>query len=251
MHHVTIAIIGTDLTDNLAALPPAFDYGETRYTIHSSPKIQYVPTPEGMQVIKNFDLMLDFSMGDDHYFKQLGSSHYQHFKRLPKTCQLIEGLNARGRLTPPYREMIEIPGFYLCLGDTGSHLLSGHGVGDMGRLVVKPENGARGASQAIVPATHLSLVLNDLRERKLSRPEMVSKYPGVTFSDYPDEEGVPFLDRQDALMVMDYLPDVDAEYRLLLAGDAIRGYRREREGWVNSSKLTSISTPLCRKCRLS
>lgn len=224
MKHVTIAIDGASMANNLHILPPEFTRGDTHYLIHHSPKVQY-QIKNGKTVIhKNFDLLLDFSASAGKITSGVLKTDYRSFKRLPKTEQLIQ-IQRWLNNTQLANSNLEVPNHYLSFGDIGDIELSTHGTPRTARVVVKRENGAGGASQAIVPREVLSLLLADLENENYTRDELVERYPTVTFSEEPATGSFAV---KDHWLVMDYLEDIVQEYRILIGGKTLMGYQRRR-----------------------
>lgn len=222
MKTIIVAIEGVEkIVDNLALLPPVIRTDDFNIIIHNSPLIE-----QADGVTKNFDILIDCIHGDPSSSRSkeaellLGSSYITSIRR-SKTEQaiILENINQKLNLG------FYIPKCYQNLYRTGGKVISRYGAEFDDKVILKPENGAKGEGQAIVPAYALaSLFQYDIDK---TAKYLKEKYPEIVLSHYNEDREEAFFPTGDLILAQEYLSDIVSEYRVLISDQDMYIYKRK------------------------
>lgn len=229
--------------DNLYYIPPAFEVDGVWVMTHHNPVVRLIDN----KPVCNAHVCVEFlnpNLISDPLMEVAFDGNYQVVRRLPKSRQvaLIERDKARDPKSPLHR--LDIPatmgshisahsGQYLMrkLDEVGT-VLSPEDLRVVDRVVVKPENGAKGKGQAVVSLDdvrflmdNLSLPIKALRERF---PDALFTDPDPNQQDDVEDEEDMCLFMNNDYVVTEYKDNIVAEYRVLVGGDVIYMAERER-----------------------
>ena len=226
--------------NNIYQLPPHLTIDDVDVLIHFNPMVRL----EGNRFSCNCDIALDLTNpGDDPdvLLEAALDDQYYHIPRLRKSHQYAKLLSARNRAGESFLAELVIPPMLTAsiTAHGGRNTMNpidrlgssfGLGAGEViERMVVKPENGARGQGQALVPIDQLRPFFNDLG---LPLSELKKRYPDVVFTKHDpngqEKEEDPKLADLGTWTITEYIDDIDEEYRVLIAGDKIYISSRDR-----------------------
>lgn len=221
MKTIIIGLLLDTSNDNNEYFPPTFltkCHGEDyRVVLHRN--VDIVVTDE--VVTSNSDIVIDFRHSmPDHSLKMLLGVKYIWQGRLRKNDQMITLLsNKINGLTP----------FSVRHSPTTRFLKNGIRRGLTTKLrashyVLKPESGAGGREQALVPSHQLISFLDSV-DGLIESSTLKENYPDVVFTETNDDNHFP-----NDLVITEYIPDIEKEYRVMIGGNCWRYYERKRVG---------------------
>lgn len=229
MENVTVAITNNHGTNNINILPPQFVGDGINIKIHYNPIIN-LATQQA-----NFDILIDFTLdgqkSEFEILKELSSKiPYYEIKRESKITQMVKINNVINRLPVPKSNSkpLKLVRFSKVIGNSISSMPLSEFPSLHTRnndwLVVKIDNGARGLGQAVVNKINLNSFLSECKELdKLS--ELKTKFPSVKFGNTEGDDDTNYF-KTFPLVVCQYIPNIEKEYRILVNGKEIFGYER-------------------------
>ncbi len=233
----TIVVTVTDHRDNFNVLRPVEHFmigGEkVRVLFHRNPLISL----DGGEPEFNFDIMIDnhrSAMGDKLEFRYrhvVPKNRYNSLERLGKTEQAIMLNQAIKNLRVGTHNFLPIKTYRASYtGNVGTD----HYSTAKGRVVVKPNDGARGVGHLVVDLEKTNWrVLNNrlgLLTIGLGDWDELISLPGVSYhsiSEYSKDEGKQSLLDQ-GYCIQGLVPNIEAEYRLLTDRDGNIVYIQKR-----------------------
>lgn len=210
---VVVVAIRADGAPNIITLPPDLVVDDKRIVIHFDPVWEL--TKDGYDA--NFDILIDVGqVGDGYEHPELVlKDRYVSHKRFTKVEQY---LLARTLKTSP----IALPRVYRTV--IGNHRTNYNAlnIGATDWVVVKSLNGARGKEQALVPGHLLHTFMREAAN-EATLETLQKQFPTVQFtgshSDTPDSDKMPYF-YSGGFLVMEYVPDIKTEYRVLVGGSS-------------------------------
>lgn len=231
-----VAVTGNNISDNLDWLPSRFEVPDNTYIIIDNPTL--------INGAVNFDLWIHFG----HI--NFNNRHFNEVSRLyPNKVLLVDRYQ---KSTQAYLVNAAIAALGLKLfrpvrtfSTSKSHgKILVHGFSEYESVVVKRENGAKGAGQAVIPAWAYPAFQNvqDLPLNKLLEyfPDLVYSKPYSTLSSKPEvnasgpivspkveSSDEPSLFEGDSIYVQEYL-SIKAEYRVIVSDNSVaHAYERK------------------------
>lgn len=245
MKNVIVAITAPN-TPLVSMLPPCFYMGmDTTLVYHNSAHTEY----NGGVISCNYDYHLDLSVDGNALSKLCIGDRYLHQPRVSKTKQMYE-IYRYNHLKENSGRTIKYPEHYNayqeCVGGVSQLGLIGAPKG--ARVVIKPEFGARGEGQIVLPTHQLYDFLHSASA--LSNVKIADKFPDVILSPSKYDNTPSYID-VDSIMVSDYIENIAYEYRLIVAGAERYVFPRKiKEGAYPQANLDSSDRKLLPYTRL-
>lgn len=211
---VVIALENARYFDNYLACPPSFvTRNGIRVIVHTSPET----VVSASTTSKNYDILIDgnasFLTSEPNTIKILRHGKVQQAEHLVSAYEMAgKDVRIRNVLTWGFRR-----GF-----------ISAPSPSDLGieRVIVKPENGARGIYQSVFNISDISIAkVHDWYVKADSFEDWLNNKPAnVEISDvekYTDRDKLMFSGLKEHLVLQEYIQDIMTEYRVIFRADYI------------------------------
>ena len=233
----TIVVTVSDYRDNFNVLRPVehFMIGEekVRVLFHRNPLISL----DGGEPDFNFDIMIDnhrSALGANAEFRYrhvVPENRYNSLERLGKAEQSVVLNRAVSKLRMKTDNYLPVKTYRASYND---NVATDHYSTAKGRVVVKPNDGARGVGHLVVDLekTNWRVLNNKLGLLSLGHDiwKEILDLPGVSYhsiTEYSQDEGKNSLIEQ-GYCIQGLVPDIKAEYRLLTDRDGNIVYIQKR-----------------------
>lgn len=225
--HAVVALQFDHLT-NLNHLPPRFEVkgGSSKdpvtyhVTTHGEPRYEVA----GEKVITNFDVMIANQHRETADGIPWSELLPQQVAVIPRLDKVTQALRINGFKLPEGSGHRKIATY----SSDSAKLDQAYSFGTKikGSVVIKPRHGARGIGHFVVNTDQISIgmLVHDIRDTSVAIEDLVKKYaPHVTYhggmENYGDEGRSNLL--QQGMAVQERVPNVKAEYRVLLDGNSV------------------------------
>lgn len=233
-------------TNNIYQIPPYFHRSGVEVMVHHNPNLTLL----GSEFKVNADIVAGFfnpGAVEDVYFRSAMGDNYHHIQRFKKSEQVAKLIAYQNKhfVEDSDLSLLEVP--QTLSASTSAH--SGqwarsaidHLGGSFGeqtthidRVVVKPENGARGLGQATIPIDQLRYFFEHVT-KKTPYGKLKDMFPDAHFSgvergpntEEKEDDELP-LSLHDEWMVSEYVNEIVSEYRLVVGGDKVYCEERQR-----------------------
>lgn len=249
---VIIALLHESV-NNIYQIPPRQTLVDTDVVAHHNPSLRIV----GNEFSVNADIVAHFPNSDgleDTYFKSALKDNYHVIRRYRKSEQVAKIIGAKSTSTYPLIKELEFPDI-LAASDsahsgtyTKTHMDElGASLGPSGesqcRVVVKPENGAKGMGQAVVSVNELRYLLEHLKNGA-SLGNLKQLFPGAIFSETENNDLDQPLSPLKEWTVGELIDDITAEYRIILGGNKVYCVERTRKSKTYTQANLDLNTQI-------
>lgn len=235
-----ITVVTDPLINNLDVLGASYNLSETvEVRIHRHPQVNI----RGTDVSYNFDIMISnggncegFNFGNvlpDHRYVKL--ARYDKFSQAIRLLNACEEYRQQNDTSDSlFCKFIPVPTWFV--GINGSRSFPNV----TGKVVIKPQDGARGIGQFVVDTSHVNLhQFNKKLDKYLTTDhsdEAFKKFldgfnDHVTYYSRDEDtpgEGLQCLKTQGGI-VQSFIPNVSAEYRVITGADSRPVYFQRRQ----------------------
>ncbi len=220
MQTIIIGLMVDESFDNHEFFPPSLNvkiHGhDYRVVVHRN--VDVTVTDKGP--ILNADIVIDFRhQNKDYFYSKLLGERYIHQGRLGKSEQLsLLSMSGVPGVTP--FSVRSTPGTNLRKQTARSGFTTDF---NKKKYVIKPNMGAKGEGQALVPSFQLTSFI-DATTRTNNIKKLKELFPDVVFTKTESGELSNFN------IITEFIDDIDKEYRVLVGGTSFWMYERTRQG---------------------